>query len=123
MSQDTTDEEYMRVAKANELEPGKGMGVVVDGIEVALFNVDGEFHAMSNRCPHQRAPLCKVGEKKINGEKCWNENRGGFTDQPAVTCPWHLWEIGLETGEHEASGKRIGVFDVKVEDGDVLVSI
>lgn len=116
-------ENYTCVAAKDELEPGDGMGVEVDGIEIALFNVDGEYHALSNRCPHQRAPLCKVGEKKINGEKCWNETRGGFTDQPAVTCPWHLWEIGLETGEHETSGKKIGVFDVKVEDGDVFVNI
>ena len=114
---------YTKVADADELEPGKGMGVEVDGIEIALFNVDGEYHALSNRCPHQRAPLCKVGEKKINGEKCWNENRGGFTDAPAVTCPWHLWEISLETGEHETSGKQIGVFDVKVEDDEVLVNV
>jgi len=123
VSTHTDDDEYTRVAAADELEPGTGTGVVVDGIEVALFNVDGEFHATSNRCPHQRAPLCKVGERKINGEKCWNETRGGFTDAPAVACPWHLWEIDLETGEHAASGKRVGVFDVKVENGDVLVSI
>jgi Ferredoxin subunits of nitrite reductase and ring-hydroxylating dioxygenases len=118
-----SDDRFTRVGATDELEQGKGMGVEIDGIEVAVFNVNGEFHATSNRCPHQRAPLCKVGEKKINGEKCWNENRGGVTDQPTVTCPWHVWEIDLETGEHEASGKRIGVFDVKVEDGDILVGI
>jgi nitrite reductase (NADH) small subunit len=115
--------DYTKVADVDDVEPGSGLGVEVDGIEVAVFNVDGEFHAMSNRCPHQGAPLCNVGEPKINGEKCWNETRGGFTDQPAVTCPWHLWEIDLVTGEHEASGKRVGVFDAKAEDGDVLVRI
>jgi nitrite reductase (NADH) small subunit len=115
--------DYQKVAEADELQPGRGMGIDVDGIEIALFNVDGEYYAISNRCPHQRAPLCKVGEKKINGDKCWNEHRGGFTDQPAVTCPWHLWEVGLETGEHEVSGKKIGTFDVKVENGDVLLRV
>lgn len=115
--------EYRKVADADELEPGRGMGIDVDGIEVALFNVDGEYYAISNRCPHQRAPLCKVGEKKINGEMCWNDRRGGFTDTPAVACPWHLWAIDLETGEHEASGKRIGTFDCKTVDGDILVRI
>lgn len=116
-------DDYTKVAETDELEPGAGLGVEVDGIEIAVFNVDGEYHATSNRCPHQRAPLCKVGEKKINGEKCWNETRGGFTDGPSVTCPWHLWEIDLESGEHQASGKRIGVFDVKAEDGNVLVKL
>ncbi|MDJ1433273.1 Rieske (2Fe-2S) protein [Halostagnicola sp. A-GB9-2] len=115
--------EYTKVTTVDDVEPERGMSVTVDGIEIALFKVDGEYHAITNRCPHQNAPLDKVGEKKINGEKCWNERRGGFTDQPAVTCPWHLWEIGLETGEHETSGKRVSVFDVKVEGDDVLVKV
>jgi nitrite reductase (NADH) small subunit len=116
-------EGYVRVAEAASVAPGRGMGVEVDGIELALFNVDGEYYALSNRCPHQRAPLCKVGEPKINGDKCWTETRGGFTGQPAVTCPWHLWEINLETGEHETSGKRIGTFDVREADGALYVRI
>ncbi|MFC7216096.1 Rieske (2Fe-2S) protein [Saliphagus sp. GCM10025334] len=116
--------EYQKVAEADELEPGRGMGIDVGGIEIALFNVDGEFYAISNRCPHQRAPLCKVGEKKINGKKCWTDERGGVDEKNlAIACPWHLWEIELETGKHNVSGKKIGSFDVKVEDGDVLVKI
>lgn len=115
--------EYTKVATVDDVEPEQGMSVEVDGIGIALFEVDGEYHAISNRCPHQNAPLDKVGEKKINGEKCWNEHRGGITDQPSITCPWHLWEIGLETGEHETSGKCVSVFDVKVDDDDVLVKI
>jgi nitrite reductase (NADH) small subunit len=114
---------YVRVAEADSVAPGRGMGIEVDGIELAVFNVDGEYYALSNRCPHQRAPLCKVGEPKINGDKCWTETRGGFTGQPAVTCPWHLWEINLETGEHETSGKRIATFDVREADGALYVRI
>ncbi|WP_313693557.1 Rieske (2Fe-2S) protein [Halorarum halobium] len=113
-----------RVAAADEIDPGEGMGVEVDGIEIALFNVEGEFHAISNRCPHQRAPLCKVGEKKINGELCWSDTRGGVdAETPAISCPWHLWEIELETGEHPVSGSKIGCFDVVVEEGDVFVEL
>lgn len=115
---------YQKVAEADDVNPGEGLGVDIDGVEVALFNVDGEFYAISNRCPHQRAPLCKVGEKKINGELCWNDTRGGVDEEvPAISCPWHLWEIELETGEHPVSGKKIGSFDVKVEEGDVYVKI
>ncbi|GAB7021099.1 Rieske (2Fe-2S) protein [Halostagnicola bangensis] len=118
-----TSNEYTKITTVDEVEPERGMRFEVDGIEIALFEVDGEYHAITNRCPHQNAPLDKVGEKKINGKQCWNERRGGFTDQPAVTCPWHLWEISLETGEHETSGKRVSVFDVKVDGDDILVRI
>lgn len=124
MSMEPDSDGFRKVAQADELEPGRGMGIDVGGIEVALFNIEGEFYAISNRCPHQRAPLCQVGEKKINGEKCWTDTRGGTDEKvPAIACPWHLWEINLKTGEHVVSGKRIGAFDVKVEDGDVLVRI
>lgn len=117
-------DDFTKVADANELEPGEGMGIEVNGIEIALFNVDGDYYAVSNRCSHQRAPLCKVGEKKINGEKCWTDKRGSVDDENiAITCPWHLWEWDLETGEHEVSGQRIGSFDVEVSGDDVLVRI
>jgi nitrite reductase/ring-hydroxylating ferredoxin subunit len=42
---------------------------------------------------------------------------------PTVACPWHLWEWDLESGEHAASGQRIGTFDTAVDDGDVYVRI
>lgn len=116
--------DFTKALDADELEPGEGMGLEINGIEIALFNVDGDFYAVSNRCSHQQAPLCKVGEKKINGDKCWTDKRGSVDEENiAITCPWHLWEWDLECGEHEVSGQRIGSFDVKVEDGDVLVQV
>lgn len=115
---------FTKVADENELKPGEGKGIEINGIEIALFNVDSDYYAVSNRCSHQQAPLCKVGEKKINGEKCWTEQRGSVDDENiAITCPWHLWEWGLQSGEHEVTGQRIGSFDVKVEDGDILVNL
>lgn len=115
---------FRKVAETDDLDPGEGMGVEIDGMEIALFNVDGEYFAMSNRCAHQQAPLCKVGEKKINGELCWTEHRGGVDeDVPGIQCPWHLWEWDLDTGRHDVSGKRMAAFDVKVDDEDLLVRV
>jgi nitrite reductase (NADH) small subunit len=116
-------DEYQKVAEAKDIPSGEAIGVDVDGIEISLYYVDGEYYATNNRCPHQKAPLCKSGEKKINGEKCWNDRRGGFSDDPSVSCPWHLWEINLKTGEHEVTGKRVATFDVKEDNGDLLVKI
>ena len=117
-------EEYTRIAELEEIPRGKGIGVDVNGIEIAVFNVDGELYAISNRCAHQRAPLCKAGEEKINAEHTWSDTRGGVDeDSCTVACPWHLWEWDLETGEHAASGQRIGTFDTAVADGDVYVRI
>lgn len=123
-SSDPDADGFRKVADASDLKPGEGLGVDVNGIEIALFNVEGELYAISNRCGHQRAPLCKVGKKKINGDKCWTDRLGGIDEgAPSIACPWHLWEWNLETGENPVSGKRISTFDVKAEDGDVLVRI
>jgi nitrite reductase (NADH) small subunit len=124
----STDEaprdEFTKVAEVGEIPDGRGIGVDIDGIEIAVFNADGEYFAISNRCAHQQAPLCKAGEAKINAEHTWTKTRGGVNAEArTVSCPWHLWTWDLETGENPASGKRIGSFDCRVEDGDVLVRI
>jgi nitrite reductase/ring-hydroxylating ferredoxin subunit len=46
------------VAKADEIEPGASKLVTVNGREIGLFNVKGEFYALANRCPHQGGPMC-----------------------------------------------------------------
>jgi|GEM_PF-1689668 len=123
---DTYDPEaFTKVADAGDIEEGRGIGVEVDGIEIAVFNVgDGEYYAISNRCSHQQAPMWKAGEEKIKGEHTWTQTRGSVnTEQCTVSCPWHLWKWDLETGVNEASGQRIATFDCLVDDGDVLVRI
>lgn len=118
------DEEYTKVAEIGDIPVGRAIGVEIDGIEVAVFNTDGEYFAMANRCAHQHAPLCKAGEEKINAEHTWTKTRGTVdTDTNTVTCPWHLWEWDLETGTHEVTGKRIGTFDVVVDGDDILIQI
>lgn len=118
-----SDDSFTRVATVDEIDAGTGIAVDVSGIEIAVFNADGEFYAISNRCAHQRAPLCKAGEGKINADDTWTSSRGGVNEEACtVSCPWHLWEWDLETGEHAVSGKRIGTFDCEVVEGDVYVA-
>jgi nitrite reductase (NADH) small subunit len=127
MSADSPDvdlETFTKIGTVDEIPRGKGIGVDVGGIEIAIFNAEGEFFAISNRCAHQRAPLCKAGERKINAEHTWSGTRGGVNEEEkTVACPWHLWEWDLETGEHEASGQRIGKFETHVDGDDVYVRI
>lgn len=117
-------DEFTKVATVDEFTEGRGIGVDVGGIEIAVFKIEDDFYAIANRCAHQRAPLCRAGEEKINAEHTWSGTRGGVDEEElTVACPWHLWEWDLETGEHAASGKRIGTFDTRVDGEDVLVRI
>ena len=39
----------------------RGKLVTIEGREIGVFNVHGEFYALRNRCPHQGGALCKGG--------------------------------------------------------------
>ena len=47
------------VATVDEIAPGTCKLVTVKGREIGIFNVNHEYFALINRCPHQGAPLCK----------------------------------------------------------------
>ena len=65
-----------------DLNPGESRVVQVDGREVAVFNVEGRFYAVSNRCPHRGGPLVR-----------------GHLEGTAVRCPLHGWLFDLKTGQ------------------------
>ena len=98
--------ESVRVASASEIPPGSAKVVVVLGHPVAVFNVDGSFHAVSNVCLHRGGP---IGE--------------GTLDGPIVTCPLHGWEYDVRTGKNVSNPMaRLRRYAVRVEGDDVLVS-
>ncbi|HET8634510.1 MAG TPA: Rieske (2Fe-2S) protein [Gemmatimonadales bacterium] len=109
------------VAAANEIAPGGVKIVAVAGREIGVFNVDGEFFALINRCPHEGAALCRgriVGrfESPRPGEYRLT-HRGQM-----LRCPWHGWEFDIRTGQswcHPDSVKA-RTYDVTVVPGEAL---
>ena len=110
-----------RVGRADELAPGDRLVAEVRGREVAVFNVDGGFHAVVNHCTHQGGPVCEgllSGTLGVGDDGALRYER---TDR-VLSCPWHGWEFDVTTGEHLApTGFRLPTYDVVVEDGDLLV--
>jgi nitrite reductase/ring-hydroxylating ferredoxin subunit len=99
--------EFAPAIAVADLPPGKGVDVVVNGRAIALFNVDGTFHALAGRCPHRGGPL---------GE--------GFLDGSQVSCPWHNYTFDVTTGENVVSADlKVVRYEVKVEDGRVFVKL
>ncbi len=98
---------FVRVAGAGEIKPGEGKTVSVNGNDVALFNVDGNFYAIDNTCPHRGGPL---------GE--------GFLEGDAVTCPWHGWRFNVTNGANIVMPNiSVKAYKVKVENNEVLISL
>ena len=61
--------EFVRVAKADELAPGQGKLVEVGEKLIALFNIDGSFHAIDDTCTHMGGPL---SEGELEGTPTWH---------------------------------------------------
>jgi nitrite reductase (NADH) small subunit/3-phenylpropionate/trans-cinnamate dioxygenase ferredoxin subunit len=76
---------FINIAQVHEIPSGTGRTVEVNGIWIAIFNVEGTFYAIDNACPHAGGPL---GEGKLHGT--------------VVQCPWHGWKFDV------ANGQRVG---------------
>ncbi len=98
---------FVKVASTSELAPGQAMAVEVNGKTIALYNVDGTIYATDNTCLHQGGPL---GEGILEGD--------------VITCPWHMWEYNVRTGEKVgASSIQVATYPVQVEGTDIKVAV
>jgi 3-phenylpropionate/trans-cinnamate dioxygenase ferredoxin component len=98
--------EYVRVADAADLPPGRRKVVEAHGATIAIANVDGALYAFANECSHDGAPLAE-GELKDG----------------VVTCPWHFSRFCVRSGRVVESPAEvaIAVYDVKVEGSSIVV--
>lgn len=99
---------FRRVATLHELPERAGLCVRVDGIEVGLFRVGDQVHAMENPCPHAGDPL---SEGRLEGA--------------IVECAAHGWRFDVRTGfrPEDADGFPIPCFRVKLEGDAVFVDL
>jgi nitrite reductase/ring-hydroxylating ferredoxin subunit len=106
------------VAKLSDVEAGRGTLVEVAGREIALFNVNGEYFGISNRCPHGGASLCRgtiIGLADSSGPGNYKLVRQG----EMLKCPWHGWEFDIRTGKSWCDPARTKTksYQVSVETG------
>jgi thiamine pyrophosphate-dependent acetolactate synthase large subunit-like protein/nitrite reductase/ring-hydroxylating ferredoxin subunit len=113
MTGKNTELDWHRVATTEELPAWRVKTVTAGVHSMALTNVDGEFYAMDNRCPHQGGPLGEGSIESGKNGQCW------------LRCPWHGWDFDPRTGRppggHEDSGQQI--YPVEIRDGDIYVGL
>jgi nitrite reductase (NADH) small subunit len=74
---------------------------------ICIANVNGEFSALDNVCPHRGGPLGQ-----------------GMIEVGKVVCPWHAWAWDPNTGEAvQDPTVKVAVYTLKIEGGDVLIEI
>ena len=100
--------EFVKVADVSEVpDPGKTL-VEVDGEMVALFHVDGQWHAIDDVCTHDGGPLAD-GELRNH----------------TISCPRHGAKLDVRTGAALTmpAVRPTRAHDVKVEGTAVFVRL
>ncbi len=98
--------EYVEAARVGQIQPGTGITIKVADQEIAVFNVDGEFYAIGDSCPHAAASL---GSGKLSGT--------------IVTCRAHGLRYEVTTGLVTTGGFGVAVYPVKVADGKIMIAV
>ena len=111
------------VARASEIGPGERKFVEVKGHSISLFNVNGEFIAVLNICPHELAPVCRGKVRGTTLPSKPGEFRWGRAGE-ILACPWHGWEFDLLTGKALTDERvRLRRYPVTVTDDVIYLTL
>ena len=95
--------------KTTDITPGKMIKVSVDGKEIMVANIDGDYCAMDDSCTHSGASL---SEGKLDGG--------------TVICGWHKAEFDCKTGKlvkFPAKIRDLASYNVSIESDNVFVEM
>jgi NAD(P)H-dependent nitrite reductase small subunit len=100
--------QWTRITRTENIPPREGRPIRAGGMEIAIFNLNGRFLAIENKCPHQGGPLCD-----------------GIVSGTTVVCPLHGRRFDLETGlaVRASLPACVTTYPTRVEDGIILVAL
>lgn len=98
--------DWVDVAKLEELPPGTRRIVDVDDVQIAVFNLAGEFYAIEDVCTHDYASL---DDAKLEGDE--------------IICPRHGARFCIKTGAVKAppAYEPVPTFPVRIHEGMIQV--
>ncbi|MBI4373592.1 MAG: Rieske 2Fe-2S domain-containing protein [Deltaproteobacteria bacterium] len=96
------------VGKLGETPPGCSKQILLENFNVAVFNVDGQFYAVKDACPHADYPLYK-----------------GTLEGSVVQCANHNWKFDLKSGNcvKGAADVTVRTFEVEIRGDEVWLKI
>ncbi|MBM4201942.1 MAG: non-heme iron oxygenase ferredoxin subunit [Gammaproteobacteria bacterium] len=97
-------DEWIDVAGAHDVDVGTPCVVDFDGIPVAVFQIDGEYFAIEDRCTHDDA---EIASGRLEGHQ--------------IICPRHGARFCLKTGKvmKPPAYEDLACFSVRVRDGRI----
>jgi nitrite reductase/ring-hydroxylating ferredoxin subunit len=102
-------ENFVEVAKVDDVPPGTATVVDVKGLEIALINSAGEFYAIGNECTHAAGSL---------GE-------GDLIEENQIECPLHGSVFDITSGEVVVgpADEPVPSYPTKVSNGIISVAV
>ncbi len=99
---------WKRACAADEVAVDSLKKFSVDGVELVIANLGGEFRAIPPACPHMEEQL----------------EQSGICAGGVLTCTKHLWQWDLRTGEQRGPAEKpLLMYEVRCEGNDVMVRI
>lgn len=104
--------DWIDVAPAAELGPGKSHFIEVGDVTIAVFNLDGEYFALEDACSHDGSRMLSCGvEAKfiVHGER--------------LMCPRHGAQFCIRTGAvlNPPARGNLATFPVRIENDKIQV--
>lgn len=97
---------WVKAAERSALADGDVIGVVVNGQEIALYDIEGQVFATDDICTHAYAKLSD-----------------GWFDKGEIECPLHAGRFDARTGKATAPPcvDDLKTYPVRVESGEIQV--
>jgi 3-phenylpropionate/trans-cinnamate dioxygenase ferredoxin component len=98
--------DWVDVVKETAIADGEHVTVDVDGVEIAVFKLEGQFYAIEDVCTHDGAEIAS-----------------GVLDGDEIICPRHGARFCIKTGAVKAlpAYEDITCYPVRIESGIVQV--
>ncbi len=99
---------WHRAASTDALQDGSVIGVEINGLDVALYKLDGAFYATGNICTHQHAYMSD-----------------GYVDDGCIECPLHQALFDIRTGAvvDGPTKSPLPVYATMIEGDAILVDL
>jgi len=98
--------QFIKVAQVSDIPVGERLEVEYEDETVGIFNLNGEFYAISDVCTHDDGPLL---DGKLEGD--------------CIVCPRHGARFNIKTGKQTMPAfSPVPLYQVKIDGADILIA-
>lgn len=99
--------DWQNICDVNQVKEDFPFSTKVEGREIGIYLVDGEYHALEDVCPHAYALLTQ-----------------GFIEDGKVECPLHEAVFDIKSGKclREPGGRDLKKYPVRLIDNQIQIT-